>query len=615
MLRGCVCRWILIAWLVAVSGLSHAIVVKAIGGSVYLNEQHILTLKSGRNDERAQGVATSFQKLSADDNLILKKRDKFTYDIVAGERVVLTATRPEAKAQGTSSSELAGLWLSRLKAALALPALAFSESSLKVGLDGKVTVKLEGYHAAGSTVTTDDGEVLEVKRKEKALTLIGRKLGQATLTATFAGIAKSIRVSVLPVAAKFPQTLYVSVTGDPTNAETVRNAVEGTLWTRLEVLDSAAYEFALPAISSLAFSQTATFPVSVTATAPNALSAQGIVNVIVRNESINYRAESELWYSNHPENVKQPGNLFGGTLRNGEAVRLLYHHINDSPAGMVVQAIAVNATMEPARMLIIPGDCKPDKNPVLAGIVAAEQLLKSWVKFSGEIVTIPAMSSIPITIRRLGPQETCSGLCYLRLIDGPAQITLRTDALASSQANGRMALAMQTTMPWQRLGSMPLESALGPAQQSPFVYPWPFKTQSVDYNVGGRHAFVRIGQVPISTASGEGLDGNFGVFYSIEANCTNPGPEPADLEVVFEASAGYSGALFVLNGEVRRTPLLQPKEEVLVARMKLGAGEKRRFAMMTVPLSGSSYPATIVIRPVGSGSSTMPMRQMFGTKQ
>ncbi|MEQ1935440.1 MAG: hypothetical protein ABL962_16395, partial [Fimbriimonadaceae bacterium] len=572
-------------------------------------------LRSGRNEDRAKSVASSFQKLSSDDSLVLKKRDKFTFDIVVGDRVVLTATRQEAKSQGVSAAELAGLWLGRLRSALTLPALAFSETSVKVGLDSKSSLKLEGYQAASSVITTDDNEVIEIKRKDRTVTLFGRKLGQATVTAAFGGISKSIRVSVLPFAAKFPQTLNVSVTGDPTNAETVRAAVEGTLWTRLDVLESAAYEFALPAIPSIGFSQSVTFPVSVNASAPNALTSQGIVNVIVKNESVSYRAESELWYSNHPENVERPGNLFGATLRNGEAVRLLYHHINSSPAGMVLQAMAVNPTMQPARILIIPGDSKPDKNPVLAGIVAAEQLLKSWVKFSGEIVTIPPMSSIPITVRRLAPQETSSGLCYLRLLDGPAQITVRTDAIASTQATGRLALAMQTTMPWQRLGPMPLESALGPAAQSPFVYPWPFKTQNVEYSVGGRHAFVRIGQVPISTANGEGLDGNFGVFYSIEANCANPGSEPADLEVVFEASAGYSGALFVLNGEVKRTPLLQPKEEVLVAKMKLAAGERRRFAMMTVPLSGSSYPATIVIRPAGSGSSNMPMRQMYGTKQ
>ncbi|MEQ1823004.1 MAG: hypothetical protein ABL949_10875 [Fimbriimonadaceae bacterium] len=601
----------------ATAGLGNALSVKAVGAAVYVNEQHVLTLKAGRNEERAQVVANSFRKIAAGATLFLKKRDKNTYEIFEGERVVLTVTKAESVAQDSSAADLAGLWLGRLRAALALPALTLSDTSVRVGLDGKATVKLEGYLAAKAVVTIQDSDLVSLTRSANELSIVGRQLGQTTITATVGSVSKSARVSVLPVATKFPQTLTISVTGDPANGDTIKSAVEGAMWTRFEVLDSAAYEFAVPAIPGLGFSQHTTIPVSVTASAPNALPAKGVVNVIVKNESISYRAESELWYSNHPENVQQPGNLFGASLRNGEAVRMLYHHINDSPAGIVLMVQAVNPTMQPARLLIIPGDSKPDKNPVLAGIVAAEQLLKSWVKFSGEVVTIPPMSSIPISMRRLAPQETASGLCYLRLIDGPAEITVRTDAAASSPADGRSALAMQTTMPWQRLGAAPLDARLGIAAKSPFVYPWPFKTQSVDYSVGGRHAFVRIGQVPISTVNGEGLDGNFGVFYSIEANCANPGSESADLEVVFEASAGYSGALFVLNGEVKRTPLLQPKEEVLVAKIKLAAGEKRRFALMTVPLSGSSYPATIVIRPVGSGSSSMPMRQMYGssTKQ
>ena len=95
------------------------------------------------------------------------------------------------------------------------------------------------------------------------------------------------------------------------------------------------------------------------------------------------------------------------------------------------------------------------------------------------------------------------------------------------------------------------------------------------------------------------LEGNFGVVYTIKARLENPTLQPADIEVIFESSAGYSGGLFVVNGRMVRTPLLQPKEEAQITRVHLGPGENESLRILTFPLSGGSYPATLTIRPVG----------------
>src|SRR6185503_10020081 len=99
------------------------------------------------------------------------------------------------------------------------------------------------------------------------------------------------------------------------------------------------------------------------------------------------------------------------------------------------------------------------------------------------------------------------------------------------------------------------------------------------------------------------LDGNFGVLYKIDVGAQNQTFVGSDLEVVFEASAGYSGALFILNGGLMRTPLLQPKTTARILRMRLEPGQSKRFDLYTMPLSGSSYPATVILRPVELGST------------
>jgi hypothetical protein len=53
-----------------------------------------------------------------------------------------------------------------------------------------------------------------------------------------------------------------------------------------------------------------------------------------------------------------------------------------------------------------------------------------------------------------------------------------------------------------------------------------------------------------------------------------------------------------VDGQVVETPLMQPKAESRIARFRIEPGSTRRFEIVTLPLSGSSYPSTITIRPI-----------------
>jgi hypothetical protein len=260
----------------------------------------------------------------------------------------------------------------------------------------------------------------------------------------------------------------------------------------------------------------------------------------------------------------------------------------------------VNDTDSPARVLIESGDAKPDKNPVLAGLLAAEQFIHHWMTNSGEVIFIAPRSSAPISLRRLMPGETVSGLCALRLIDGPDSLLLRADAIPPFDTDARWTAAINSAAPWRYVGSTKLTFYdTQPTVTSIHIYPDPFKQENVDYQVGARYGFVRIGQKPISnTSQDRALEGNFGVIYNIKANLTNPTNAPADVEIVFEASAGYAGALFIVNGQVHRTPPLPPKATNQLIVVHLDPGASKTVNLMTIPHSGGSYPATVTIRPV-----------------
>ncbi|MCC7435110.1 MAG: hypothetical protein IT363_10535 [Methanoregulaceae archaeon] len=598
-----------IAALLGVVG-AWAATVKVDGASVYVNDQLVVTLKSGRNEERAKTVGASFAKLPDDAPLKLRKAGT-SYHVVHGSRIVITAAAKEAKSHGVTAKVLAQRWMASLQRAITLPPLQLPTDSLKVPIGRTQTLTLTGRHARRASVKTDNAAVVVGTRKDNVLTVQGRTAGDATLTLAYGEITKTLRVRVAPMAAQLPQAFQVVVTGNPASPEMVRGAIEGVLWTRFrsEPGTDSAFKLPDPGLMNSEAAKVLNIPVSVNG--ENAFPVDGNIQVTVRNEAIGFKNEVALWYCNHPENVARYQNLFAAKLEREQPVRLLYHHLNATPAGMYIEGQLVNESSQPARVVIMPGDSRPDRNPVLAGIVAGDQMLRNWVHSSGEVVTVPPRASISLAFRRLAPQDTMSGLCYLRLLPGgPSDLLFRMDSMPPYDGGPKTAAALTVPTPWRRQPPRSLDyEGSASLELSNHIYPSPFRNESVDYAVGGRHGFIRIGQRPIPRPDGKGLDGNFGVFYNIEARVENPQTDSADIEVVFEASAGYSGALFVLNGEVRRTPLLQPKEEAQIMRVRLQPGEKRHLTMMTVPLSGSSYPATIVVRPVGSGSN--PIRKVY----
>jgi hypothetical protein len=594
--RPLACAMVLLAC-VGASWAAHAV---SMGGALVVNGVEVLALRTGGASARASAAASRVRS-APEGAAVTVRRIRQDYVVRLGKIALVTATGSEARAAGVSTSQLAGKWAANLRAALALPPLKIVQPSLRVPLGQNRPLKLVGSKAHAATWRSEPPGLLEASRTADGVFVKGRKLGSGSLVFVWNGREASAEVEVQPFAATFPQHISALVSGLPAQEEIVRGAVEASLTRQLQRVPGSKLSVQVPPLWAVSAGQARTLDIRVRAEAPGAFPAEGKVRVTVRNLGLGYARDEELWYSNNPENVKQPTLLMEGQLAAGKAVRLLYHHINDSPAGLYVQVEAVNPSETPARMLVIPGDSEPDKNPVLAGIVAAERYLKRWVAASGEVLTLPAKSRTPLALRRLGPKDTMSGLCSLWLLEGgPRSVEIRVDARPPQTLEAFAAGNVKSEAPWRYLEPWPVVTAgRGAAADFAHVYPNPFRDGELTLSVGGRHGFVRIGQHPIARADQNGaLSGNFGVLYKIGVAAENPTDTSTDVELVFEASAGYSGALFVLDGNLMRTPLLHPKKTARILRMRLVPGQAKRFELYTMPLSGSSYPATLILRPI-----------------
>lgn len=517
--------------------------------------------------------------------------------LLANNRVILQVDPADAAAYQTDVASLAGQWKEAINEALRLPPFEFGVPSVTVGEGRSVLVPLKGRNANWTAFSTADPGVVAIERSKLGLLVRGKSVG-ATQVRSQDRVTLDVRV--LPVVAQFPQAFKAEVVGSPTSAQTVTEAIAQTLQTRFRALPGTTYEVVSSTpVTEVSLGETEETTLHIRASGANALPSEGNVTVHVRNLGIERSSETELWYSNDPERVTRPQDLFHGGLLPDRPVRLLYHHLNDSPLNLLLRVQLVNRSSLPARLVSIQGYAKPNPNPVVAGLDAAEQFFRSWLDNSGNVLIVPPHSKLTLAACPMDHNMTASGLYTLRLLPGgAAHLGVDVEAILNDGANPvPMGVVCKVE------GSQPLPRwQLEAPPATTEVYEHPFCDASVSYRVGGTHGFLRLGDKPLlSSTSKMPLYGNFGVVYRVLARAENPTTEPTDVEVVFESSAGYSGGLFLIGDQLRRINPLQPQEQVQLARFHLEPGEQHDVKLMTLPLSGSAYPALLVVRTVSRG--------------
>ena len=572
------------------------------GSVVFLNSVPVLDLRVDSafgKPSAVAGIIAKHLRTVEDDAEVKTARMGLAMVIRVGVTPVLVVSPEEAQRHNLPVDQLAEKWASNIRDALALPPLKFSEEFVRLPLNATKEIAIVGSLASAATVTSTDESVVKIKPNEDGLMLSCVGVGDAQIRAVAGNSERTLTVSVRPVAGTFPQSFVVEVVGNPTPASVVSGTIAACMKSRLVCLAGATCSFIPVDGVPLDKGQSRSFDVRVRLRAKEAFDAVGNVHIDLKNIAVPPLDDTELWYSNSPESVQNVGSLFSSTLKLNAPVRFLYHHVNASTLPLILRAEAINDTDDTARVLITPGDTKPDKNPVRAGMTAAHQYLSLLVAQSGEVVTLPPHSTFPISIRMLSPKETMSGLCSLRLLSGPPNIQIRADALPAFEMAGSWYDASLSSTPWREVGTHPINDYdRSSYEPSLHIYPNPYKTEQMDYTVGGRSGFLLLGQRPIAGADhSSNLDGNFGVIYRIKATIKNPTSQVTDVDLVFEASAGYMGGIFIVDGNMIQTPLLSPKGEAKLGRFHLPAGASRSIEIVTLPVSGGSYPATLFLRP------------------
>lgn len=584
---------------------------RASGATLIVNEVEIAKILTGVGKfsppAKAQAAAQVLLKWKPGQfvkySIPLKPEDDFI--LMLGTRRVMTINKEESEAQRIPAADLAAQWAKAINQALTLPPLQASMSEVVMPPDGEVILNLTGTHARKANLGQSPRPLVKVTRGVGTLTLKGQSTGQANLTILYGPHKLNVVLKVLPYAAKLPQTLGAEVFGNPAEAGVVRSAVRTAILQKMTANPGASLQIGNYDVPNIRGGNTQTIRVPMRVDAPGSFPIRGEIQVQVRNSGYLRREEDLLFYSNEPENLRGAGRLYWGEIAKNQSARLLTHHCNRTSAGLSVVYLLANPNPTPARVAMAMGDAEPDQNPTLAGYLAGDVFFRAWLGQQATILEIPPMSAMPVIFRRLAPNDTTSCLATIQNIsDGSTPLRLIGEAVMPQSLPTYLRSSSYSGMPWETIPSVEIEKAGWSFDGAPsHIYPTPLRRESFRYEQGGPWAFVRVGQKAISDDQGQSvLLGNFGVHYAIDGVVSNPTDRVAKIEVIFEASAGYSGALFTVDGQYMAARILQAKATVVLKKYQLNPGESTRIAIQTIPLSGAHYPATIMIRPEGGGS-------------
>ena len=517
--------------------------------------------------------------------------------VLIDDQLLIIATKADAKAHMVSVVELASAWIQNLKDALSVPPLSATPLNLLIPLGETRMLNIESLLSDPVEAEIGDPKILSADPNPKPGSLIisGNSLGSSTITLKCGEYTVPVQVSVKKYAAY--QTLQPAksiVTGWNAPSSLVQRAIRDAARRSLNLESGASIQSIdiKSPVTELVPGKSIRAQVKVQTSGENYIPAQFDLPVQVENHVISAMQPSWIMYSNDPERITKYQTLFIGRLDDlQKSFRLLYHHQNmcGKEVGFTIEIL--NPSLSPASVHIMDGIADPLVDTVTVGYRAGLEFMGNQRTLVGRIIDIPASSRWIVVSQTLPSINTTSGLIEFRQLTGNplfVRITAEPepDRLANDPPGVSLPIGGTTT------ASLPLSDR---------VYPEPEKTIDTTYTVGKSWVFLRIGKNAIKHATNNKLlYGNYGVTYTINAKLDNPTQKAQKVEIAYEATAGPVSGVFYIDGKQELIKLLSPPMEKSISTFTIAAGQSKNVAIRTMPLSGSAYPSTLIIRPTGT---------------
>lgn len=540
--------------------------------------------------DRAAVTAQRLSDLVAnglDARILSVKATKRQARIYASDTMICVATAADAKANRTTPGALANSWAANMRGLLLMPAIELSAKRLLIPLGENRSIIVSGAAVGPIYTKASDAAVISAAGNDnsRAIQIAGLKVGSGTVEISVEGERTILNVDVRKYAGRAADLAGAQVTGNPCPVLTIRTAASQAVMQSITVEPGAKAEFGEVDCKggSLPRGASRRVEAEVRITGDGYIPYRAKAPVQIDNMSMPRELVQQLFYSNNPERLLKYQTLFAGRIDVNQVTRVLFHHQNDmgKRAHFIVELINPSSTA--ASIRVFSGISTPQVDTILVGYAASSAFLKGYSNDVSIIEKIPPMSRLILVSDRLAHNETTSGVLEMQQLSGDSvyvRITSNPPGLDDVR-QGQIAQAPN-----------PLLLSL-----SEHIYPAPVKTVSAEYVVGQRWAFVPIGKHAVTDASAQKmLYGNYGVTYNIEIKVHNPTSETKKVTVAFDPTAGVASGVFMIDGAFVATRYANPPDDVPLATYKIKPGEVKTLQIMTLPVAGSNYPATLVVR-------------------
>lgn len=576
--------------------------------------------RANRAAERLEGLLA--KGLTAKD-IEARSRPEGGWGVYAQGGLVMIATQEEADLRKEEPEVTARRWAANLKAALAAapdkagtepepkaaskpqpkttgkpapkqatkPAPAPSNDAnvtlgvriddVPVPLGETRTVNVRGT-AKGAVALKVDGNCVRARviNGGDAIQIQGLNLGKANVRIARGGKETTFTAWVKKWAGVIAETPSAMVTGTVAPADYVKKvAVEKAFdGIRREAGTNVSITGSPDGVKALARGASTIVRVPIAISGANYMERREIASVRVDNVALKPTPARVLLYSNDPESVREYGTLYEGLVEDAGPARMMFHHQNKMGRGFMFEVHLLNPNQTPVDVQIIEADAGPILDTIQVGHRAAQRYMDAAMNDRGYVVTIPPRKTRTIYRLELPSMLTVSGFYGFRILDGGplvAQVTAAPGATTPEVT----------------------DDVLAAAKSEPDTYPFPEMDEDYKYAVGDKWTFIPMGRKAIQArGTNKKLFGNYGVIYNLTVELENPTDEEKTVTVRLAAEAGWTRGVFVFDGKIVEAPQIAPPAEAVLWSVKLAPQEHREVKIQGIPVGGSNYPVSLVVR-------------------
>ncbi len=511
------------------------------------------------------------------------------YKITIRGTTVYYAQAEDAAQLSSTAEGLAGVWVNNIRTALVAVPIYLDSSSYVLPLEEQRSWLLHGSYTMEPLLAVDNPDIASVSYDPTTRSIVayGKALGLCRVTITAGDYTFEFSIHVKKPAAHVPDSCTFNVTGNPCPGSVIKAGLKGAVCgsIRLEPGAAVSVEGIDWTETSLASGAGSTASVRVSCKGTDYLTVSKVVYVRISNTSQKREKPARIFYSNHPETMKSFQDLFTGTLETGVCTRLLYHHLNATGRTGNLRIEVINPGDEPAVVRSTRTAIKPMVDTISVGLQATKGFMSAESKNISTFDIIPAHSTRYYLADVMKHNDTSSGVMEFTQKEGSRGCVVRVSLAASGSGNPSVYSCVRY-------------SGTGSFDEDDYIFDEPVKEYTETYEVGKNWVFISVGKEHLTTEKGTMLYGNYGVTYKMNFTLTNPTQDERKVRVGFDPSAGAAAAYFTVNGEGVTIHHIKPPAEYNIYTSTLKPGETRRLTVETMPVSGSNYPAKVIVGPV-----------------